>query len=356
MYRTLPIALIAVVLSAISYAGATTYAVGSCQPNAQSYTTISLAVAAVPSGSTILVCPGNYPEQVQIAKPLTLQGVLIGGNGAAVVTVPAGGLSQSVVDHYGNTFNYQILVEGTTGPVNITDLGVDGTGANFGRVAGIYYQEASGTVNRVSARNQTGSSFGTGILADAFASAQTVTIENTMVRGFTYVGIFARTDSTSPVLTTTIKGNTARGSSSSFGAITVAGTKGTVQSNATSDTPQGLGLLDSAVTVTLNTVSGNNPSGSTIFIDGGSNKVSSNRIDAGGQLGMQLLNAGTNVVQLNTFVNSSTAIYGCNNSVSGDTVSGNTIIDANIGLSMPSGNTIASNKFYVVTTATVPCT
>ena len=45
--------------------GATFY-VGSCHVGA--YPTISAAVAAVPAGSIVSVCPGTYPEQVQITK------------------------------------------------------------------------------------------------------------------------------------------------------------------------------------------------------------------------------------------------------------------------------------------------
>ena len=45
--------------------GATFY-VGSCHVGA--YPRISAAVAAVPAGSIVSVCPGTYPEQVQITK------------------------------------------------------------------------------------------------------------------------------------------------------------------------------------------------------------------------------------------------------------------------------------------------
>jgi hypothetical protein len=213
MFRPPAIAIVATVfLNVASFAttSAKPYAVGNCAPNLQSYPSISVAVSSVPAGSTVLVCPGNYPEQVLITQALTLKGVLVGGSDAAVVTVPSGGLSQSVTDHFGNTVFYQILVQNTAGPVNITNLGVDGTGASApgGFLAGIFYYEASGTLSSVTTRNQTSSTqSGDAILAQSFGSAQTLTVQSSSVRGFDGGGISAFTDLTTPLLTATIKGN-----------------------------------------------------------------------------------------------------------------------------------------------------
>jgi hypothetical protein len=82
-------------------------------------------------------------------------------------------LVQSVTDHFGNTVFYQVLVQNTAGPVNITNLGVDGTGASApgGFLAGIFYDDASGTLSNVTARNQTSSTqSGEAILAQSFGS------------------------------------------------------------------------------------------------------------------------------------------------------------------------------------------
>src|SRR4029077_12937099 len=49
-----------------------------CQSSLIHFSTIQAAVNAVPFGSTVLVCPGTYPEQVVIAQPLTLKGVTDG--------------------------------------------------------------------------------------------------------------------------------------------------------------------------------------------------------------------------------------------------------------------------------------
>ena len=66
--------------------------VGNCQSKT-GVATITLAVAAVsPEGGTIKVCPGTYPEQVVISKPLTIQGIQDGNNDAAVIVPPVTGL------------------------------------------------------------------------------------------------------------------------------------------------------------------------------------------------------------------------------------------------------------------------
>src|ERR1039457_2358627 len=85
-----------VVLVALSgQAFSSTVAVGNCTKFVQ-FATIQLAVNAVPSGSTVKVCPGIYPEQVTIAnKNLTLIGV---GPTASTVVVPAGGLVVNAAD------------------------------------------------------------------------------------------------------------------------------------------------------------------------------------------------------------------------------------------------------------------
>ena len=82
-------------LCAVPAAQASTVYVGTCgSPN---YPTITAAVSAVPTGSTVNVCPGTYAEQVRINKNLTLNGVQNGTNDAAVVVPPTG---------YGDLFSH----------------------------------------------------------------------------------------------------------------------------------------------------------------------------------------------------------------------------------------------------------
>src|SRR5208282_827982 len=105
---------------------------------------------------------------------------------AVLITIPPGGASAYVVDSLIGNVYYQILVQ-TTGPVNVTDVAMDGTGAGipdgYGDLAGIYFEESSGTVNGVCIANEIDYGGGFGILA-ATANAQTVTVENSDFRNF----------------------------------------------------------------------------------------------------------------------------------------------------------------------------
>ncbi|MGB8785042.1 MAG: right-handed parallel beta-helix repeat-containing protein [Terriglobales bacterium] len=354
----------AVLFSASAFA-ATKYAVGTCQPRLTSYSTISQAVSSVPSGSTVEVCPGNYPEQVLITQPLTLQGVSFQGSDAAVVTVPSGGLGQNVNSPSCRAFGklyYQVLVQ-TTGPVDIRNLVVDGTGGSGAIcVAGIYYQDSSGTVSEVSARNQP--NIGLGILAETIlGAAQEITVENSVVRGFGFKGIVA--NSTGGPLTANIKANTIDVVGDETSGIFVSGLAGgTIQSNVISTSANnggnvaGIFLYHSTVEATANTIiagPSNENNDYAFLIEAGSVTVTKNRIDAGGQLGLNLQNTGTaSVVEQNTIVNSSTAIAGCADTL-GYTVSGNTIIDAAVGVQLASGNTSGPNKFYATAMSVPPC-
>jgi hypothetical protein len=361
MFRLRSIAILttAVFLSAFSFAG-TKYAVGTCEPKLTFYTTISQAVSSVPPGSTIVVCPGSYPEQVLITQPLILEGV-IGGSSDAVIVVPSGGLVDSIDEQNIGIVYYQVLVQ-TAGPVNITNLAVDGTGgANGDPLAGIFYLDSSGTVSDVSARNQTSDNGGVGfgiVVATSAAAAQAVTIQNSVVRGFDGDGIYAIAGN--GPLTTNFKANTIHASAGSSADITIFGSSGTLQSNEVSGGVNGLVLVRSTATVTANTISDNGTAnGAGVFVYFGSNSIKGNKIDAGGQGGVSLNDSGTASLVGNTIVNSSTAVNGCGgflqNPASGYTVTGNIITDATVGVQMPSGNMTTPNTFYAVASAVASC-
>jgi hypothetical protein len=194
---------------------ASTFAVGTCKPTLASYPTISAAVAAVPAGSTVMVCPGTYPEQVTIAQPLTLQGVSVGDSGQVIVAVPAAGLSMNTTSIRGTPIAAQVLV--TAGPVNITNITVDGTGNNLNGSAilvGVFYGSgSSGLVSQVTTRNQVtvgveNSALGVGIWAENGNSTNDeVTIQSCSVHDFNEVGITAVTNQTPSTLTAIIRGN-----------------------------------------------------------------------------------------------------------------------------------------------------
>jgi hypothetical protein len=184
-----------------------------------SYNTISTAVSSVPAGSTIYICPGTYAEQVVITKKLTLEGVAGNGStGAAasgsnnpVIVSPAGGVLVNSADLFGSfPTAAQILVQTPSNTlampieVDISNITVDGSNNGLSGcgtdLVGIYYQNAKGTVNHVTARYQeldpsdfgcqdglaiyVQSGYGTGGTA-------TVTVENSSVHDYDKNGITA---------------------------------------------------------------------------------------------------------------------------------------------------------------------
>jgi hypothetical protein len=189
---------------------AANYAVGTCKPSLPSYATISGAVSGVPPGSTVLVCPGTYPEQITIAQPLTLKGISSGNAGQAVITVPPSGLT-AVTTGLGESV--AAMVDITAGPVNISDITVDGTGNNVTYppwLAGILYDSgSSGTVNEITARNlktSGGGGAGYGIWAEnATGTTESVTIENSSFHDIDDSAVITEGGSS---LLATVKGNT----------------------------------------------------------------------------------------------------------------------------------------------------
>ena len=173
-------------------AAASKVAVGNCLPQLISYNTISAAVAAVPAGSTVFICPGTYPEQVTITSSLTLTGAFPLAISPATVTMP---VSPTIdfVPGVGDVAS-QIFVGGTIESppivVNIKNLVVDGAGSSSSSAAGISYVFASGKVGQLEVRNQK-------VAIDLFGSpfdVNTVNIQNSYIHNFTDTGVLAASD------------------------------------------------------------------------------------------------------------------------------------------------------------------
>jgi len=207
MFRLRVLFLAVVPLLASYSAMAGNFAVGTCKPRLTSFSTISAAVSSVPPGSTIQVCPGVYSEQITISQPLTLEGIANGNQDQIVITVPSTGLTPNVTSIFTEPVAAQVLVQ-NAGPVNITNVSVDGTGGDQGCgtsniwLAGIFYaSSSSGDVNRVRASGQTDQGCGVGIWAEnGDSSSQSVTIENSSIHDVDGTGIFAGSGPT-PTLT-----------------------------------------------------------------------------------------------------------------------------------------------------------
>lgn len=188
-------------------------AVGTCKPRLTSFSTIQAAVSTVRPGSTVLVCPGVYPEQVTISQPLNLQGIADSNLDQVVITVPSGGLAVNVTSISSEAVAAQVLVQNAAS-VNITNIIVDGTGgdqacATTGTwLAGIFYaSNSSGTILRVRTSGQMDGGCGVGIWAENGGStSQSVIIASSSVHDIDGAGISV-TSGTPSTLNVTVRGN-----------------------------------------------------------------------------------------------------------------------------------------------------
>jgi parallel beta-helix repeat protein len=351
---------------------AATYYVGTCASGA--YSTIQAAVSGVPAGSTIKVCPGTYAEQVTISQALTIEGFSSGNSSQSVIAMPSTGLTTTSSISVG-TVAPQLEV--TAGPVNITNITVDGTATSsncpstepYPWYTGVFYSSgSSGTMKGVETRYQNCNGLGMGILIENGSGPnQSVTTENSYVHDNTAGGILALTIQNPPTLAAPIKNCYV---SSPQTAILVRGTTGSVSDNYLTGGFDGV-FAGSAVTVTGNTVIGeaqgisletadvvvsnNTVSSSTyfgIFSDGGSagSSITSNQISNSGKDGIYL-NTGGVTIKSNTIIDSPNGIeFSCN---TGNTTSGNTIIETTNGFDQfPPGSTSGNNFYNVATIST----
>ncbi len=241
----------------IPAAHATTVAVGTCT-NYIYFQSIQTAVNSVPSGSTIDICPGTYPEQVTIHKKVTLIGVSSTTAGvtsdAAIIACPSNGCVQNGTDITGSPVAAQIFVDQASGGgVTISHLTVDGSNNQIATcglyVVGIYYQNTAGTItdsvvrNQILAPNYVGCQpGGLAINIESNTGSPAVTISNNSVRNYDKNGITANglgNGTGGPKVT--VKSNTVVG----IGATTLTaqngiqigfGATGTVEDNNVTDT------------------------------------------------------------------------------------------------------------------------
>lgn len=119
------------------------------------FTSIQAAVLAAGAGDKINVCPGTYPEQVNITKPLTVQGIEVNGQNLAVI-MPAPALANTTSLTSGNPIAAIVLVDGTD-KVTLDNLTIDGSTNGISgcspNLMGIFYRNASGDIDNVAVRN-----------------------------------------------------------------------------------------------------------------------------------------------------------------------------------------------------------
>lgn len=343
--RRFHLPLLVLILLAAQPLLAKTYYVGTCKTGA--YSTISAAVAAVPAGSTVEVCPGTYAEQVIINEALTLEAIP-DSNGTVTISDSGVTLTTTTSITIGSVAP-QIWV--TEGPVNITNIGVSQTSTTNPSEVGIFY--ASGSSGRVKGTEVSGLVNYTGIIAENGTGAtQSVTIENNYLSG-QISGIFIESSQIpTPSLIATVKNNDISIMGGGPALASYGNSSGSISNNfVTFTTPgEGEGIWGGAYYVTI--------SGNWIWSAGfigidieqvGANVTSNQIFAAGTGIYIYAGDTSSGTIKGNDITNSSgPAIeFNCNPV---PTITGNIINNANVGLDqVPTGYT-GSNTFYNVAT------
>lgn len=320
---------------------AATYYVGSCKSG--SYSTIQSAVNAVPSGSTIQVCAGAYYEQVVISKPLTLEAI----PGVGPVEVSDVGVSLATTTSiYWSTVAPQIQI--TAGPVNISNINVfegNPTGCPATEIAIFYGSGSSGSVNGVLTNGNC--NFGSvGVAAEnGNGNTESVTIENSEIHAGSNAGIAAgSSQEPTSSLTAVVKNNTLW--TNGIGIMSLGNLRGSISGNFIASAPAGgtgVWAGSCCVPVSDNSIVQQNIG---IDIEGTLETVRSNHIFASQTTGINI-GIGDVTVQDNgiSYTLNSAIEFNCQ---TGNTVSGNVVINAPIGLDkVPTGFT-GSNVFFNV--------
>ncbi len=375
-------------LLVLSNLGASAFAataiVGTCKAGIQ-FPTIGAAVTATSAGGTILICPGSYPEQVTIPKPLTIKGITAGTLGAAVVVAPTGGIVQNAVSLTPSMLpiGAQILVTAPSG-VNISNLTVDGAHNQIAGcgpdLIGIYFQNASGSLTEVAVLNEllspalNGCQSGDGVFvqSDGMGGIANVSILKTHVQNYQKNGITGNEIGTNlTVNSSTVVGQGPTTGAAENGIQIGFGAKGTVTLNTVSDDVYtgNAGAAASGILVYASpgvAVKGNTVTNTQIGIgfytdpnfgnsDGGTistNKVASTHLFDGIDVC-----SNNNSVTGNSVIGSDEAGIHldalCGPTGTGNTVTGNTINDACAGILLGTNAPISGNGLFNVANTTL---
>jgi nitrous oxidase accessory protein NosD len=348
------ICLLALLVACAYPAAAGTYYVGPCKSG--SYPSIMEAVLAAPAGSTIMICPGYYTDQVIISKDLTLEGMSSATASGAYI-IPPGLMQTTTSPTFG--FIHDPILGGPIAPVvwvtaatvNIQNIFVEAYYDNYSnpfpcppKIVGFYYGTGGeGAINHV---GFTGDSCAVGIWAEnASFTSTAVTIENS----YSSAGIIVAGSPNLPNGTIAVKvtGNQVypTASDGAYG-IYLYGATGTVEGNLVSGprwgiedstlTPLSLtGILDHGTDQNDVTISGN-----TIQIDGVGQGI---YVDVAGA-----------TVKANKISGPGTGIY-VNCVAGGAVVSGNNITNVYQGVILPSGSAAGNTYFNVPVKFTSAC-
>jgi hypothetical protein len=382
--RTLSIAFVCVIALSSHLMGATGQ-VGTCLTGITKLgSSIQTAVNALPPNSTLFVCPGTYQEQVKVTQPITITGVKDPNStaDAAVIAAPSGGIVANTTSlATGNPIAAQLLMDTPGGAVNVNNMTVDGNNNQIGGCApeliGVYYRDASGTVNEVNAINQAlstslnGCQSGLGIFVQSGTPlTSTVTVKNSYVANYQKNGITGNeVGTTLTSLLNTVFGQGPTTGAAENGIQFGFGAAGSANSNTVMDdvySPGGTaaaGILVFAsanITVKSNTI-GNTQLGisfdsDTTYGAADNGTILSNKVSATHLFDGIDLCSNSNTVKSNTIIGSDeSAIHldsACGSTGNSNVVTNNVINDSCAGiLEDPgtTGNTIVPNVFRNVT-------
>jgi hypothetical protein len=353
-------------LLAANELSATNAVVGKCKPTLPQYPTITAAINS--NAVQIFVCPGTYHEQLVIHRPLELEGSSINDQGLTIIAPPNGGLMVNATNDLGDPIAAQILVSvpSELAPVNITGLVIDGTGHGITSappyVVGIFYQNTSGIVNRVTTRYQTGNGGGVGFWLEGGSANPSVVVENSNTHDFDYAGVWAEAETATTVsqITATIKNNDINANvlnaPAHAGIVMGAGSTTTVSNNYVLGGAFGLFADGSSLgTASGNTLMGN---GTGVQVNGGASIINNRILDScpnrvGNVCAGIVVNSALPAVQKNVITNCLVGIE-FNGKADGN-VSSNTITDGTIGVNdVPVGLPAANSFFNVRTLRTGP--
>jgi len=326
----------------------TVYQVGHCKfrlKKIPAYNTISDALAATPAPDVVEVCPGTYNEQIEITRPVILEGIKSADSDQVIIAPPAGGFVQNAKNYFGEFIAAQIWVNNATGPVTITDITLDAANELevFGAdVTGIFYQNSDGTVNRVTARNQA-----YGVWLEG--GAQSVTIESSSIHDFSHIGIFVLPPSQTPKFTAIIGDNVLKSSQQFSTGVDLWFVTAEVTNNLVTDAVTGILVGNGTIgsKISGNTLTDNQVGVVVATLDGVS--LTSNKIyNSTGQAITLESPIGVEDIVGNSIINTPVGIeFNC---LANGNVKSNTIIDAGTALDMVPLATTSNNSYSNVGT------
>jgi hypothetical protein len=124
-YFTMLLAVLALAILPAQIWAVNNAVVGKCKTGAQ-FATIQASINSADVGSTIQICPGDYPEILTITKNLTLKGVPSGKSDAVVITVPSTGVPKNAKSGIFGDLAAQVFVLNAT--LAISNIFIDGGG------------------------------------------------------------------------------------------------------------------------------------------------------------------------------------------------------------------------------------